>query len=233
VLSIARHPNDDRRRVVAIAKSNLGEDAALVRSLTFSIETVEIQDEIDSRATVSIGRVHWGDQVEVSAEDLASSTEESGEERTRVAACVESLGEILSDGAMAAKEAQEALKREGFSRTTIFRAVAKAHVQKTFSGYPRTAMWSLGATASRARSRNIETTTTTDTTETTERSQQESQRSQLSQFSHSAETTARNGTASRGVSRSAGSMICRMCRTLSIVRLPQQLCDGCFALAHP
>jgi hypothetical protein len=165
VLAIARHPADDQTRVVAAVKSNLGEDVANVRALTFTIESETIADDVKPDSSVRVGRICWGLEAEISADDLAHAGDETGEKRTIIAACVESISEKLADGPRPSKDVREELTREKYSMPTIQRAREKAGVEVTpMGGFPRTTMWNLARAHAHDR-KNDDDTDSSDTTE--------------------------------------------------------------------
>ena len=232
VLAVGRHPSDERLRVMAVAKSNLGADRAAVRSLTFAIEAEEIVDEIDERVSVSIGRVAWGDEAEISADDLANAVEESGEERSQVDAARDLIREVLADGPVLAKDVQQRLAAEGFNRRLWFRAKRKAGIvsDSVPGSFPRQTTWALPVDGSRARThdrkKDVTTVTTVIAVEASSSDSGDVLRSDRARVTIGARTrplpAERNG-------RSSSGRRCRGCGHIHIVRLPAEICEECCA----
>lgn len=253
VLAVGRHPSDDQVRVIAVAKSNLGEDVTRIRSLTFTIESTTIADEVDPTVSVSIGRVAWGEEAEISADDLSTADPENGHERTKVAAAAERMRELLTDGEHPAQEVQKTLRAEGVARATIFRAKRKAGVITSPSdGFPRTVMWSLPSPRPRdhAKDDTTDTTGTADTADTTDSGALQSQKSLFLHDGARETTDADPGPTSNGPAAivadrddplaygqsrikadpfSQGGRLCRKCGRLGRVRGSDSWCTSCVA----
>lgn len=141
VLTVGRHPHDDQGpRLIAVAKSNLGRDHTSVPSLSYVLEPATITEGC---VQVSVARVCWGDEVTVSADELANAAPATTEERSQVGAAVEAIREILADGPRLGVEVQDILKRDGYSRPMVFRARKKAGVESRMEGFPAKATWSI------------------------------------------------------------------------------------------
>jgi len=107
-LLVAKHPEDDNRRVLAGIKSNL---AAPAPSLVFSLSSTE------SGAV----RVDWKGETPLDASALLSAPTDH-EERSALAEAQEFLREVLAGGAVPAKDAQEEARGAGIAERTLKRA---------------------------------------------------------------------------------------------------------------
>ena len=103
VLLVGTHPEDETRRVVAHAKSNL---APLGKSLSYRITD---------------GRFEWGGEVDLSAEQLCQGPEDMDSLTAREEA-KEFLQELLADGPVAAPEVIDQAKELGIDKSTLDRA---------------------------------------------------------------------------------------------------------------
>jgi hypothetical protein len=107
-LLMARHPEDDSRRVLAVNKTNLG---ALPPSLAFRLE--------DTGAGVA--RVAWEGGTTYSAEDIMERPQD-GDVRSAVAEAIEFLQDLLKPGATFARDVQKAARDAGLAWDTVRRA---------------------------------------------------------------------------------------------------------------
>jgi len=150
VLAVGRHPHDDNGpRIIAVSKSNLGQDFTRVRSLTFRLETAIVSE---GGVDVSVGRVVWGDEAEVTADELATTIPRTADENSATALHARRIEELVQeagDDGAPASEILRALTEEGCSRPTFFRALKKAKVVSiSIGGKPRRSVYRLDAARS-------------------------------------------------------------------------------------
>lgn len=115
-LLVARDPDDDERRVVAVTKSNL---AAEPPSLAFRL----VED-----AEIGVARVEWLGESEHGASALLAARTDDPDEGSALAEAVEVLRTILADGPVSAKEAEREAYDAGITRATLLRARKAAGV---------------------------------------------------------------------------------------------------------
>jgi putative DNA primase/helicase len=123
---VAPHPDDASRRVMLPIKQNLAPDTG---GLTFEVE-----------APNGTPCLKWGDAVSMDANVVLGGSE-NREERGKLQEAKEWLGEVLSDGPIAAKEIRGKAKALGFSDATIDRAKADLGVVAEKSGFGMGASW--------------------------------------------------------------------------------------------
>jgi hypothetical protein len=121
-LLIAKHPEDDGRRVLASIKSNLAPPAP---SLVFGLSSTE------SGAV----RVDWKGESDLDAEALLSAPTDH-EERSALSEAQEFLREILSGGPVPAREAQDDARNAGIADRTLKRARQSLGVVAERQGEP-------------------------------------------------------------------------------------------------
>jgi hypothetical protein len=121
-LLVAKHPEDDGRRVLASIKSNL---AAPAPSLVFSLSSTE------SGAV----RVDWKGETPLDASALLSAPTDH-EERSALSEAQEFLREVLAGGAVPAKVAQEEARGAGIAERTLKRARSGLGVVAEREGEP-------------------------------------------------------------------------------------------------
>lgn len=141
VLLAAADPADDGRRILAVAKSNVGE---IPPPIAYRLEGVELE------AGIRTSRVVWlGEAPEVDVRALLAPP--AREERTLVAEVADALRAILADGPKPARdverELREALGAE-VSKDTLHRARAIAGVVTAKRGFREGWTWSLAAEGS-------------------------------------------------------------------------------------
>ena len=121
-LLIAKHPDDDGRRVLASIKSNL---AAPAPSLVFGLASAD-------NGSV---RVEWKGETNLDAAALLSAPTDH-EERSALSEAQEFLNEILADGPVLAKDAQEEARGAGIAERTLKRARSTLGVVAERKGEP-------------------------------------------------------------------------------------------------
>jgi len=121
-LLIANHPDDDGRRVLASIKSNL---AAPAPSLVFGLASTD-------NGSV---RVDWKGESSLDAAALLSAPTDH-EERSALSEAQEFLKEILADGPVLAKDAQEEARGAGIAERTLKRARSALGVVAKREGEP-------------------------------------------------------------------------------------------------
>jgi hypothetical protein len=121
-LLIAKHPEDDDRRVLASIKNNL---AAPAPSLVFSLESTE------SGAVV----VQWKGESDLDASALLSAPTDH-EERSTAQAAQDFLRDVLSGGPAAVKGIRAQANEAGLSWRTVERAKAALGIRAAREGEP-------------------------------------------------------------------------------------------------
>lgn len=121
-LLIAKHPEDDGRRVLASIKSNL---AAPAPSLVFGLSSTE----------GGAVRVDWKGESSLDAAALLSAPTDH-EERSALSEAQEFLREVLADGPVLAKDAQEEARGAGIAERTMKRARSSLGVVAERKGEP-------------------------------------------------------------------------------------------------
>lgn len=110
VLAVARHPDNDQARVIALLKSNLADED--VDTLGFRIETKYV-GETKTSGLVWTGTVEGFDKALI----LCSPPSENKKDQA-----VEWLRRLLQDGSLPATKIFELAEQEGYSKRTIKRA---------------------------------------------------------------------------------------------------------------
>lgn len=126
-LLVAPSPDDERRRVLAVSKSNLAEPAP---SLGFEIE-----------APSGVARVRWLGPENTTAAALLAAAAESQEEKSERLDAVAFLRERLSDGPKPYKDILREAKDSGISERTLDRAKAALRVVSKRQGFGRDGGW--------------------------------------------------------------------------------------------
>jgi hypothetical protein len=121
-LLVAKHPEDEDRRVLAPIKSNL---AAPARSLVFGLEAAE-----DGAV-----RVNWRGESSLNAEALLSAAVDP-EERSALSEAQEFLGEVLADGPQPATGVRQEAESAGHAKRTLERARRAIGVASERRGEP-------------------------------------------------------------------------------------------------
>lgn len=125
---VAKDPNDDSKRVLAINKINVEESP---ESLLFSL--------VKKDGSVCI---EWGGVSGCSASDLLSVNYDS-EEGNAINEAKEFLGEVLADGAVSAVSLLKQAKKAGLSERTLKRAKAAMNIGSQKEGFGSGWSWSL------------------------------------------------------------------------------------------
>lgn len=124
-LLVARDPDDDARRIVAVTKNNLAAESA---SLAFQL----VPDD-----AIGAARVEWLGESAHGASALLAIRADDPEEGGALAEAVDVLRTILADGPVPAKDAErEATTGAGVSRATLLRARKAAGVVAEKVGRP-------------------------------------------------------------------------------------------------
>jgi len=132
-VSIGPDKNDPSRRLFSHAGSNVGETGP---TIGFTIEGIEIPS---FKGTV--GRVAWGDTVDVTADEvMAAGTAEDGGVRD---AAADLIRDELANGPRPSADVYDSARKAGFARATTLRAAKRIHVVMEQSGFPRRTSWSL------------------------------------------------------------------------------------------
>ncbi len=150
VLFILVDPDDDTRRVLGLAKSNLGRIDLPLRSFRIKgvlVTTTPAGDEVWT------GQLEWLGESDRSLRDLVEQAGTAQPDRTAVQEAVEWLTDYLSDqkGSAARTAIVEAGRRAGHSRMTLHRARHLAHIRSEGRDFPRMTYWVLPSTHDVAR----------------------------------------------------------------------------------
>lgn len=134
VMATARLPDD--RRLLARAKSNIGEDG---QGFVYDLEVTEPVEGI--KAT----RVTWGEALEGNARELLGMADPApedseGETRADVEAFVKG---ILTDGPVTAKQMKADADGAGYSWDRVKRAASRLGVERRKEGFDRGWVWAL------------------------------------------------------------------------------------------
>lgn len=124
-----REGERNERRVIIRAKSNIGPDEG---GYVYSLEQIELNEYPDIFAS----RVLWGEAVEGTAREVLAEAESETERSPREDA-KEFLRSFLSEGRAAAKEVQDAARKEGISPRTLRRAKDELHIRTPRVGFGR------------------------------------------------------------------------------------------------
>lgn len=140
VLVAAIDPDDDRRRVLAVAACNL---AAPVPALAFELEPDAERDS---------ARIVWHGPTDHRADDLTQPSEGGGRARDEAQAF---LADLLGDGPVPAQEVYREAEAAGITKATLRRAKDRLGVESVKNGQPgkEGQQWSLGASRSCRRCR--------------------------------------------------------------------------------
>lgn len=136
VLAIARDSDDDdeRARVFGAIKSNYEAKPPSWKVLIESAQVAGFQ--------MTVSHAVWQDKSQTSVADLM---ERSREQQQQVSAAEQALHEILkgSKEPMASKDALDAMKRQGYSRSVIYDAAKQLRVHVERTGFPAKTTWAL------------------------------------------------------------------------------------------
>jgi hypothetical protein len=126
-LVVGRDPEDERVRVLAPIKSNLG---PMPRALTYTLEPVG-----------HVARIGWGNETQLTANEILSHPSTDG----AMAKAVEFLKKLLSGGAIPAAKVTEEAAAAGISEKTLRRAKKKLGVKAVKSAFGGGWLWELPA----------------------------------------------------------------------------------------
>jgi hypothetical protein len=144
VLFVMVDPDDENRRLLAVAKNNLGRSD--LPTLAFAIRGVRVATTIEGE--VWTGKLDWLGESERSIRDAVEAAAERSGQRTAVSEAASWLAEYLASEGGTVDSA--VVKREGakygHSREALRRACQKLRVSQKNVGYPRRTLWSLSAT---------------------------------------------------------------------------------------
>jgi len=121
VLLVARDPDDEGRRILAVTKSNLSVEA---RSLSFQVE-----EDGHGRS-----RVRWLGTSHHRANELVAVAEDR-EAKSALEEAVELLTELLVDGPRPVADVEEAAKGAGIAKATLRRARARLGIRSKPDGF--------------------------------------------------------------------------------------------------
>lgn len=134
---VAAKQEDSELRVLARAKSNIAIDDG---GCSYTIEECTLDDGITTT------RVMWGDKIEGTAREILADVERvESDEPDLDDDPAECLRRILSEGRMAAKDAAQAMTKNGYSAKQTRTARAKLNVQTNREGFGKgsSVYWSL------------------------------------------------------------------------------------------
>jgi putative DNA primase/helicase len=122
-----REGERNERRVLIRAKSNIGPDEGGY------VDSLE-QSELEDYPGIFASRALWGEAVEGTAREVLAEAESETERSPREDA-KEFLRSFLGEGPAAAKEVQDAARREGISPATLRRAKDELRIRSTRIGF--------------------------------------------------------------------------------------------------
>jgi hypothetical protein len=128
----------EERRILARAKSNLGPDGG---GFAYSIE----QEDVAGFPGISASVIRWGAPLVGTARELLAEAEQDDEAGDGPGDAAQWLRELLSSGAMPAREVKHHADDAGFAWRTVQRAMQKAGVQSRRGGFGQPAEWFLGS----------------------------------------------------------------------------------------
>ncbi len=146
VIAVARLPESEGTYAVAVAKKNYGKD---VPALTYRIESQQVYDGNgvpvrDAQGEIfTVGRIAWGDEAAITADDLAMAGGQDAEQKAGREACAHLIQDFLADGPQPSAKVYDAAKKRGFSPSTTLRAARQIRVEFRMGGFPKTTVWSL------------------------------------------------------------------------------------------
>lgn len=125
VLAFAKHPSDETRCVIAVAKRNLGQgaDALVYQILSAEVLTDDGRPIIDDDGKLwTVGRVAWHETERISADALAMAAPETGDERSASQEAREAILDALSESDLPADDLAKRVKEAGVADVTFRRA---------------------------------------------------------------------------------------------------------------
>jgi hypothetical protein len=137
VITVAPHPSEDESYVAAVSKWNL---APPTQAMTYKLVSATVEGDGDS---VDVGRVEWGSDLAVSANELASVTTPSVEEGAQIDVAGEFVVDFLGNGPRPSAEVYAAGKDAGIASSTLLRAAKRRGVQMMRAGFPTRSTWYL------------------------------------------------------------------------------------------
>jgi hypothetical protein len=137
VISVAPHPSEEGRYVAAVSKSNLGSPT---NALSYRLVSTTVTGDGES---VDVAKVEWGDEVAISANELANVSLPTAEEGAKIDVAGEWVHDFLSAGPRPSAEVYEAGLAADIPRATLARAATRIGVRKERSGFPSRSTWSL------------------------------------------------------------------------------------------
>ncbi len=146
VIAVARFPESDGTYAVAVAKKNYGKD---VPALTYRIDSQQVYDGNgeamrDAQGELfTVGRIAWGDEAAITADDLAMAGGQDAEQKAGREACAHLIQDFLANGPRPSAQVYDAAKKRGFSPSTTLRAARQIRVEMQTGGFPKTTVWSL------------------------------------------------------------------------------------------
>ena len=139
VLFVTVDPDDERTRILGLAKNNLGRTD--LPSRTFNIDGVKVADT--DEGPVWTARLTWKGEDTRSIEEVLRSVSESGDVRSATAEAAAWLTDYLEQHKVAASQTVKAqAKADGISPDSLKRARQKISAGATSAGFPRRTYWS-------------------------------------------------------------------------------------------
>lgn len=139
---VAKHPQDETRRIFTPLKNNIGNDR---EGFAYAIEGVELPGGISTSKVVFDPT-----PIEVSAEDALQTCRDDAEDGGAIGDAKSFLLQLLEDGPKAVKFIFKEAKAAGVSEITLRRAKAKLKVEATKSQMTGGWVWSLPTEGDRA-----------------------------------------------------------------------------------
>ena len=145
-LVVGRDPDDETKRVLAVAKCNLARDADKV-SVAYRIESASVPV---GESTTSVGRIEWLGASPLTADRLAEGPPDA-ETKAERSACVDVLADALADGPVPKADVDALARAAGFTPKQVRSAATRLGVIKTKDGFDGGWLWSLPQGAQDAR----------------------------------------------------------------------------------
>lgn len=148
VLFVVRDADDERRRLVGVAKNNLGR--VDLPALMFTVQEVKVADSPEG--AVMTGQLAWAGVSSRTITEAAEAAAETAVHRTATSEAAGWLHDYLisQDGTAASADIKREGWKEGHSEDALQRARVKLGLESKSAGFPKRTHWSLRTTASTA-----------------------------------------------------------------------------------
>lgn len=131
IVLVAAKEQDGQTRVLAIAKSNIGQDNG---GIHYHLEQTTLEKGI------SASRVVWGEVIEGNANDILNSLEQPQADQRENNEPSEILTELLTNGRMLLEDVKKAMEKNGFTKKQLERARNKLGVKSIRQGFGKDMM---------------------------------------------------------------------------------------------